>query len=131
MEVGNSTASPSSTGRIGRAVDWGLFALIVLAIGPVLGGFFVGVLLDAVLIFHGTLSWPYLAMAIGISVSVCYGMGEPIAALALIIFILLTRFFQKRSIYLAMFSGVLSSVLIQAVVAVRGNSCLLYTSRCV
>jgi hypothetical protein len=107
-----ASLSPAS-GRLWRLIDWMILVLTVLAIGPAIGGFLVGVFLNALyLMLHGVFSWSYLATGIGLPVSFSYYWGEPIAALALIIFIPLIHLLQIRSMYLAILSGMLSTVVI-------------------
>jgi hypothetical protein len=105
--IENGRSSPRGPRRL---IDWVVFVLVVLAIGPAIGGFLVGTFLSAApLIFqYGVFQWSALSLAIGFSVSYSYNVGEPIAALALAIFILLVHLFSKRSFWLAILSALLS-----------------------
>jgi hypothetical protein len=117
-----TAAPPPLAGRIRRFVDWALFAFFVLAIGPAIGGFIIGILFSAApLVFHGIFQWSYLSLAIGLPVSSSYYAGEPTAALALVILFVFLRLWRKNTIVLAALSGALAAVLVQAVVAIRRN----------
>jgi hypothetical protein len=96
-----------------RWLEWTTFALFVLAIGPAIAGVLVGIFGSVAFpINMDKFHWSIPVFTIGFSVVLTYLAGLLIAAPALVFFILLYSFFRKGSLYIAIGSGVLSSIFV-------------------
>jgi hypothetical protein len=110
--VSESSTVPLRSASKQRLYDWIKTILIILAVGPPIGGFVFGLLLSIVTVLNGPDKWEFVPASMIISMFASYVFGLPIGIVAVALFLVLTRFISRGTAYLAVLCGVISTVLL-------------------
>lgn len=102
-------------------MDWIKTVAIALLLGPAVGGVVLGVMLGVVAVFDDPSQWQIFGI-IPLAVMYAYFVGLPIAVLAIVFFLIVSRFRSTGTARLAVGCGLLSAALfVIAVEASRGS----------
>lgn len=106
------TAESSRSNSRQRLNDWIKTLIIILVVGPPIGGFVFGLLLSVMTVLNGPDKWEFVLPATIISTVVSYVFGLPIAAVAVALFLMLSRVVSRGTAYLAVLCSVTSTALL-------------------
>jgi hypothetical protein len=107
-------AEPSRSEARQRLYDWIKTVFIILAVGPPIGGLVFGLLLSVVTVLDRPDKWEDVPVTVIVSILTSYVVGLPIAAVAVALFAMLSRFGSRGTAGLAVLCGVTSAVLLIA-----------------
>jgi hypothetical protein len=105
---------PSRSEARQRVYDWIKTVFVILAVGPPIGGLVFGLLLSVVTVLNGPDKWEAVPVTVIVSMMTSYVLGLPIAAVAVALFWILSRFRSRGTAGLAVLCGVTSAVLLIA-----------------
>ncbi len=107
-------AEASRSGSRQRLYDRIKTVLVILAVGPPIGGLAFGLLLSVVTVLNDPQKWEGVPVTVIVSIVTSYVLGLPIAAVAVALFLMLSRFGSRGTAGLAVLCGVISAALLIA-----------------
>jgi glucan phosphoethanolaminetransferase (alkaline phosphatase superfamily) len=110
--VSEPAAEPSRSESRQRLYDWIKTVVIILVAGPPIGGLVFGLLLSLGTVFNAQDKWESIPVTVMISIALSYVIGLPVAAVAIALFLILSRFMSHRTSYLAVLCGVISTAVL-------------------
>jgi energy-converting hydrogenase Eha subunit A len=104
----------SRSGPRQRRHDWIKTVLVILAVGPPIGGFTFGLLLSGATVLNNPHKWEAVPVTVIFSTVTSYVLGLPMAGVAVALFLMLYRFGLRGTARLAALCGVISATLLIA-----------------